>query len=481
MPYFSFGPLSNRPPEYRNQYTLVQNTDGCIRFADANRLTPVLPPELLSEIFVHCLPVDNKFRLPLKPNPTDAPLLLCAVCRLWRNTCLRTPRLWSSLFLEANSAYSASGQDYVEFCRRWISRAGSTPVSIYLEAFVACDTIHSLLTLIGGLSQQWQNIDLVLGDDLPKSLSLPADGQFPFLEALSISPPLSELPISFCGAPKLRDVFIFQYTPQIQLPWHQLKAFRTFDITNFTFLEILCQTPNLVKGMFVITDYGLPPLPGTVVLVQALQDLKLGRTRWDHAADPLRMAILDCLTAPALKSLVLSFTDGMGVIQDPSPFLSFVTRSSFQLHTLALSLMPVTTNTLIQCLKATPSVVELKLEPRHFSVNINTMLSQFTGHPDFLPKLESLFILLPKLGVAGVTTDGAAPTTGSIVVQMLRWRSSGVGSARLKSFELIHAYPADVFQSYITAHPDFRRLWMKGMTLCIEERSESWHEDSFMS
>nr|GAT57132.1 predicted protein [Mycena chlorophos] len=54
-----------------------------------------LPPELLSEIFIHCLPaagVDSS-----STNDTQAPLLLTQVCKTWKRVALSTPQLWTAL------------------------------------------------------------------------------------------------------------------------------------------------------------------------------------------------------------------------------------------------------------------------------------------------------------------------------------------------------------------------------------------------
>jgi len=56
-----------------------------------------LPSELLSEIFICYLP-DNGFSV--FPEPLDAPLLLCSICRRWRTIATMSPRLWSSLAMD---------------------------------------------------------------------------------------------------------------------------------------------------------------------------------------------------------------------------------------------------------------------------------------------------------------------------------------------------------------------------------------------
>ncbi|KAJ6526023.1 hypothetical protein B0H19DRAFT_1197658, partial [Mycena capillaripes] len=55
-----------------------------------------LPNELMSEIFVHFLPVYPK----LPPSMgLLSPYLLCHICRRWRNIALTTPALWRGISL----------------------------------------------------------------------------------------------------------------------------------------------------------------------------------------------------------------------------------------------------------------------------------------------------------------------------------------------------------------------------------------------
>ncbi|KAG2345975.1 hypothetical protein BDR05DRAFT_98637, partial [Suillus weaverae] len=52
-----------------------------------------LPFEVLSHIFVHCLPEDKY----LSPASKLAPVLLTRICRQWREVAVGTPSLWCSL------------------------------------------------------------------------------------------------------------------------------------------------------------------------------------------------------------------------------------------------------------------------------------------------------------------------------------------------------------------------------------------------
>ncbi|KAG2132917.1 uncharacterized protein EDB93DRAFT_1175384 [Suillus bovinus] len=85
-----------------------------------------LPPEILSHIFVYCLPEDEY----LAPASRLAPVLLTRICRRWREVVVGMPRLWCSLRLEAEhddwhqraSCYDA-----------WLKRTLGRPLSLALH------------------------------------------------------------------------------------------------------------------------------------------------------------------------------------------------------------------------------------------------------------------------------------------------------------------------------------------------------------
>ncbi|ESK93439.1 hypothetical protein Moror_1720 [Moniliophthora roreri MCA 2997] len=94
-----------------------------------------LPDEILSEIFLYCLPHDR--------NPTrstgEAPLLLTLVCERWREVALSTARLWTALHIYLPPRPQKYEQTFSQLLERrsmgmktWFSRSGSLPVSFSL-------------------------------------------------------------------------------------------------------------------------------------------------------------------------------------------------------------------------------------------------------------------------------------------------------------------------------------------------------------
>ncbi|KAJ7785186.1 hypothetical protein DFH07DRAFT_699116, partial [Mycena maculata] len=73
--------------------------DKTQEYIDAHRalLTPVrrLPPEIVQEIFLACLPTQRNAVM----SAQEAPLILTSICASWRALALSTPALWASLHL----------------------------------------------------------------------------------------------------------------------------------------------------------------------------------------------------------------------------------------------------------------------------------------------------------------------------------------------------------------------------------------------
>ncbi|KAJ7167747.1 hypothetical protein C8R46DRAFT_898276, partial [Mycena filopes] len=91
---------------------------------------PVLtiPPEITSEIFLHCLP--EKL---VPPSQADAPLVFLSVCRAWRAVAISVPALWTSLCVDVNEIPSSILLDehrLPSILDVWFSRAPNSPLTL---------------------------------------------------------------------------------------------------------------------------------------------------------------------------------------------------------------------------------------------------------------------------------------------------------------------------------------------------------------
>ncbi|KAG2369800.1 hypothetical protein BDR07DRAFT_541679 [Suillus spraguei] len=119
-------------------------TTGAV-VVQSNTLRPVcssaicrLPTEILSEIFVHCLPQDDDF----SPRTRLAPLLFTMICRRWRQVAIGFPRLWCRLRLEV---WDTDWQKLAVCCDSWLQRTRGCPLSLRLDCHNDWDKIQSIL------------------------------------------------------------------------------------------------------------------------------------------------------------------------------------------------------------------------------------------------------------------------------------------------------------------------------------------------
>ncbi|KAJ7182584.1 hypothetical protein C8R43DRAFT_1054495 [Mycena crocata] len=334
-----------------------------------------LPPEVVSEIFIHCLS-DVRAR----PNCAEAPLLLCNVCSQWRSIATLTPELWSSL--ELTFKFSLFGSRFINLIDIWLSRTGSHPLSFsmcYDEYTVTKrrPEIDQLVTVLMRHSNQWVDVELKLPDPCEFHQF---KGYFPALKTLafvhSVQPSTAAV-TAFINAPKLIKVqlsFGCSLHP-IVLPWSQLSILRCESLHVGDCLKLLRETTQIVEFTAYLIEGGAPPHSPPLVL-PSLRSLHLLR-------EECHMDFLQHLTLPTLETLSISFEN-----DDIPRFLSFLSRSGCSLLRIIFDAWPFDQLELSKCLEAMPSLQELKLwRPQYFT---DAFLLQLADPALLLPNLTSL-------------------------------------------------------------------------------------------
>lgn len=85
-------------------------------------------PELLSLIFIFCLPRDGFATHKLD----KAPAKLTLICKYWRDVALSTPELWSSLRLKARECNQNVAKRHRWILSKWLAHSKSCPFSFHL-------------------------------------------------------------------------------------------------------------------------------------------------------------------------------------------------------------------------------------------------------------------------------------------------------------------------------------------------------------
>ncbi|KAJ7861811.1 hypothetical protein B0H14DRAFT_3615948 [Mycena olivaceomarginata] len=346
--------------------------------------TPVLllPAEITAKIFRHCLPApttvkSDPHKYPAWSSRYQAPLLLAQICRQWRNVCLDTSELWTSI------AFKEKG--HPELVDLWLSRARNRSLTIFLRGPRA----RRLMPAILRYHSQWQDVCL----DLPyRVLPLLSMTAFPRLERLALSwalnneteafgPATPRLLLIIRNAPLLRYANL-NHVPNANLPFEQLTTLHFHyspDILHT--VAILQRSPNLLDLYWLDTGGDLPvttPPPAPVKLA-LLRSLKIGDPR-----------LLSLLTAPRLQRLEMvrkihKVIDGAAA----NALARLLRRSSCDLQFLVLSLQGKRTSAaaLERFLRAAGPVPHLTLD----QATIDIQMPALEG-VDVLPGLKHLEI-----------------------------------------------------------------------------------------
>ncbi|KAG2035629.1 hypothetical protein BDR03DRAFT_983478 [Suillus americanus] len=107
-----------------------------------------LPTEILSEIFLYCLPEDEHVTYASRL----APMLLTRICRRWREVAVGLPRLWCRLHVDfwyedwkTRSASHEEWQTRAFGYDAWLKRSRGCPLSLRLECGNDWSELQSLL------------------------------------------------------------------------------------------------------------------------------------------------------------------------------------------------------------------------------------------------------------------------------------------------------------------------------------------------
>jgi len=167
---------------------LLKERDTHLDFINEHRAlsSPIrrLPPDLLGDIFVNCLPTQHEAII----NTDECPLVLTQICSGWRALALRTPRLWSSIHIVTRTRVERRNA-CLEVVKMWLKRSGDCPLSLSLSITYdnSSEQDDGLVDLVLSLSKRWLNLSI---SGTGKQLSnfakvLPCDA--PYLTGLAIA------------------------------------------------------------------------------------------------------------------------------------------------------------------------------------------------------------------------------------------------------------------------------------------------------
>jgi len=412
-----------------------QERDDVQKYVDAHKrlLSPSLrlPPEILSEIFIRCLPEGRNPICSL----SDAPLLLGLVCRSWRDVSLSTPHLWSSIHVAfSKSIYVAPTMGAKRHgVKAWLDRSGSLPLSFSIfgnshfrhdigaadpeqkqETEMFYDHLKQLFQYFIQQTHRWQNVELrlnrafanVLGEAITDSGNL--DWQMSLLDsltfhllAISTEDINSSWVSKLLAAPHLRHLSIGSNIPhvlkhleqpnpnlqQLTVHWHGTV---TGSLQSHDVLPLLSRHAHLrvcCLDIFVPDDSQPVAFDSNLITsLPFLRKLSLNFTvgynsRIDHA-------LFSMMSVPALRSLTVTAMHVASTTLESAPFIPLL--SGNQLRELKLRLR-LSLQGYLECLARVPHLIQLTVQDRMREASAKTFIERLT------PSMEQLEPLCPKL------------------------------------------------------------------------------------
>ena len=352
-----------------------------------------LPVELLSEIFIRCLPEIYFFL----PRPTLAPMLLCQICAHWRQVALATPRLWVRLSVPARPYHNAS---YLLLLDLWMQRSFDHPLSLQFGSDIDLwGDYDPAFNIILGQARRWRYLSLALTEKIV--------GQF-LTAFIGVTSPIQvlKLDVSACTAGQASQVVLtlnqftrlrrLQFTRHtstalLEAPWSQMThIWLTCPLSDKQCFDILslCSNVEDFRLSHITSSINSVFAPSRSIILPKLFFLQI------HSAEDARM-IFDNISCPSLRNLQLK---RWGSCNQPSAFFTtFLSRSGCKLESFLLHDDEVSEDDLINHLRA-PLLKQLRtleLECRRLGRKTLKVLSDAEGSADsgnvLLPSLHSIW------------------------------------------------------------------------------------------
>ncbi|KAF9443042.1 hypothetical protein P691DRAFT_809556 [Macrolepiota fuliginosa MF-IS2] len=303
-----------------------------------------LLPEILQEIFYHCLPTAHNTVMCSQ----EPPLLLGRVCSQWRQVAYSTPRLWTRIHIIATRPTPVHYQ--LDAARReavtaWLSRSGVLPLSISMSTnragfsrragTLVNDQMQPYLDLIAPYTQRWKSIYLNLpnldwagffnefnASDLPLLESLHIEGDRRRRDQASLDITSLSRKDGILQAPRLHNLSLASYIPRLLelcLRWDDLTYLdlgsRSLSLEDVA--KALARCPNLEACSISImtpshqSPTGLPTHDFRQVALPKLRTLVvISRPAWTETAwtdntgwMDNTTVLFDNLSTPALRHL----------------------------------------------------------------------------------------------------------------------------------------------------------------------------------
>ncbi|KAL0961422.1 hypothetical protein HGRIS_006369 [Hohenbuehelia grisea] len=373
--------IRHRQEEIKQRSEVLKDVIEGHKNAFAAQIVSRLPAELLSEIFLHYCGtkmVDVFWTAERKPQ-----LILPLVCKRWKAIAYSTPRLWSSLAIDIESAVQGHAKINIPHVKQLLKRSGKAPLSLCVNIG---DHRHHILQALLAESDRWHYLRLHIRvrPTTHKTLTMLNDyrGMIPLLKTLVINIPY-HLPgqlSAFEDAPNLRTLVLRARTvSQVLVPWSQIRNLRCTSINGQPMFKILGKSSSL-QHIALDTTARASPFPSNAQIV--LPHIRSIYLRSDSTW-------IGQIEAPSIIELSLESR----MVLDVS-LSTFLTRSASSLTTLELRSCTMTPQDILTVLSDLPRLERLEMLLMHLDTAVIHGMTTSTepGGVTILPRLQTLHL-----------------------------------------------------------------------------------------
>ncbi|TFK46127.1 hypothetical protein OE88DRAFT_1056411 [Heliocybe sulcata] len=404
--------------EYEDAYELTHGVDGSSGMAASVFPIQDLLPELLSKVFIHCLPTDEFVR----PSRCAVQVVLLQVCSLWRDVALHTPGLWCSMKIPLTGYVTALGTlrvtvpFWTEIMRTWVERSGCLPLSIHLDDYrlATASPSDAPYKLLLGTIARCKNLKITTCFPSQSLISALCDtsSHFPMLEGLEMGwihasvlrDPSFLLTGKFASLPALRRLechWPIWHMDLSNVPWTQLTCLGLHDLTSARKCLQLLEQCHVLESCTLAFDAGLNDIEtGSVLQLDNLVKFAVER----HCQDTID-AFISRLRMPSLLHLSLHTSPRGGRIGSIDSIRTMLGGASGPVEELnILASKGLCFNSIDDYWKIwefTRNLKKLNIEGNidddPFGGQIEAVLSKLCVSPDgssitYLPRLEELYL-----------------------------------------------------------------------------------------
>ncbi|TDL24644.1 hypothetical protein BD410DRAFT_896821 [Rickenella mellea] len=270
-----------------------------------------LPPELLAELFIHCLSTTGFSRA----RTFDAPMNVSSVCSSWHEIAISTPQLWSSIY----RGHFDRDPHFAAILEQWVPRSGSYGFSfsiqkLYHQNWEGTMDLKAALHVLAKYSERWVVMDVLTEPWSFSILTSVIPHKTPALRRIRISNYDTDHPCHFDlfnTSTPLNHLTHLSITAHMSFPTGRplpnLRNLCMYTVDTVDIMGCLSQCPGIEELVIRFDDWSYQSVPVVDIYLPHLRTFKMILdSNADEELDVNVVQLLENLRVPCLKTFFIN-------------------------------------------------------------------------------------------------------------------------------------------------------------------------------